>query len=253
MPPETQYLNQLDPDAFIYRVFTYQRFKAMLLEKKLTLLAPRKWDDPFENFLSKIPAKVTGVNGLVSLGGIFKNYFGQCWTLKEESDAIWRIYSRCKDGVKVRTTPRKLLTAIYDNSDPFKDMSYYVGKVEYLPEADLRSMLTGPTGVGNMIFDQSNLNQSKTLFIKRMEFEHEAEVRLLYRYSRDGFGGELSDDIFQFQISPLDLFDEVVFDPRMATSKFKLHRDELISLGFSNRILQSTLYRLPDFIVEVKL
>ena len=61
------------------------------------LVAPEKWDDPFENFILK--------SDRVSRRG----WYGQCWTWQRASDAMWRIYSGDKNGVRMRSTPAKLL------------------------------------------------------------------------------------------------------------------------------------------------
>ena len=53
------------------------------------------------------------VSGGIGLGiGFKENLYGQCWTKTRESDAMWRIYSPNKNGVRIMTTPRKLLTAL---------------------------------------------------------------------------------------------------------------------------------------------
>jgi hypothetical protein len=60
---------------------------------------------------------------------IHSRVFAQCWSLSAESDALWRIYSTVvkdasgknkfanSEGVKVRTTSRKLLAALEDATD----------------------------------------------------------------------------------------------------------------------------------------
>jgi hypothetical protein len=49
--------NGLDLDVDLYRVLPVTRFLQILAEKKLTLLKPHKWDDPFENVIYSSPAK----------------------------------------------------------------------------------------------------------------------------------------------------------------------------------------------------
>jgi len=98
MIPNTQFVDIVNMNRPIYRVFSNQRILEMFRDRKLTLTAPRLWDDPFENFLAKCPALVKSINEHVSLSGIFKNFFGQCWTYHEDNDAMWRIYSPKKTG-----------------------------------------------------------------------------------------------------------------------------------------------------------
>lgn len=46
----------------------------------------------------------------VSFSGLADDWYGQCWSLLEESDAMWRIYSpkASDEAIKVKTTIRKL-------------------------------------------------------------------------------------------------------------------------------------------------
>lgn len=46
-------LNGLDPDNVIYRVVSVESFFEMIEEKRLVLVRPWKWEDPFEDLLSR--------------------------------------------------------------------------------------------------------------------------------------------------------------------------------------------------------
>lgn len=249
--PESQFINIQDPDKAIYRVFSINRLFEMFKNKKLTLLAPRLWEDPFENFLAKCPAwfVLSGLKG--SLRGVFKNTFGQCWTYHKDSDAIWRIYSKENKGAKVRTTSRELLSAIYDLSSPFASMSYFIGEVQYLEENFIRSAFQNPSFGSSMVLDSTGRNQILSYLIKRKEFEHEAEVRLLFKYYKEGDDTELKTDVWSFDVDPLVLFDEVVFDPRVDDSQFNHYRDELVKLGYNNKIEKSPLYQIPNLTIRI--
>lgn len=89
------------------------------------------WDDPFENFILQGRGRTS--NGRTVSFGMRESLFGQCWTLNWESDAMWRIYSPDKNGVKIRTTIKKLFESIY-NAIPTgkRNVSCFIGKVEYL-------------------------------------------------------------------------------------------------------------------------
>jgi hypothetical protein len=50
---------------------------------------------------------------------------------------MWRIYSPDKSGVKVKTTIGKLI----DSLDSAREIKSFIGKVSYLPDADLRDNL----------------------------------------------------------------------------------------------------------------
>jgi len=237
--------------TLVYRVFSKQRLLEMFTDKKLTLVAPHKWEDPFENFLSKCKATVDGIPN-VALSGIFKNYYGQCWTINPQSDAMWRIYSPNKDGARVCTTVGRLIRTIYDAKNPFAHMSYYIGSVGYETESDLRKLFEHPANATGVALDGTGKNQAMTFFLKRKEFEHEAEVRLLYQFNRENFSGQRPEDIWQFAIDTNTLFDDVLFDPRMDANDFRQGEQTLRSLGFNNPIAQSTLYQLPNLKITIR-
>ncbi|MBM3299540.1 MAG: hypothetical protein FJY85_06275, partial [Deltaproteobacteria bacterium] len=82
----------------IYRVIPVWRFAEMLVTQKLVLTRPDLWDDPFENILLKTQLELSD-STLIGLDGVMGALYGQCWSLHEETDAMWRIY------VSVRRTP----------------------------------------------------------------------------------------------------------------------------------------------------
>jgi hypothetical protein len=99
-----------DWDAPIYRVYSMHRFKSLLNTKTNGLVHPSLWKDPFENFFLKCKA-VASDGTFVSLESLSESWYGQCWTKNRDSDAMWRIYSPNKDGVRVSTTIRKLFVS----------------------------------------------------------------------------------------------------------------------------------------------
>ena len=238
-------------DTPVYRVFSKQRLFEMFTGKKLTLAAPKLWDDPFENFLAKCKATVDGMPN-VDIGGLFKNFYGQCWTLNPESDAMWRIYSHTKDGARVSTTAGRLLRSIYDANDPFASMSFYIGSVGYKTEDALRKVFENPANASGAALDATGKGQAMTLFLKRKEFDHEAEVRLLYQFNKDGCSEQRPEVVWQFAIDPNGLFDDVLFDPRMDDATFLAESQRLRALGFPNPIKQSTLYKLPNLNIQIR-
>src|SRR5690554_3254814 len=140
------FLKEDELDKPIYRIFSFARLEEVFAEKKLTLVKPKLWDDPFENFILNSTGELP--DGREFQIGFRDNYYGQCWSLTVESDAMWRIYSPDKDGVKVKTTIRKLFQPIYlaggeyykANGSPF-NLSSFVGKVKYSNTTNLTKML----------------------------------------------------------------------------------------------------------------
>ncbi|RZG72281.1 DUF2971 domain-containing protein [Acinetobacter sp. WCHAc060025] len=230
------YINLTDDllDKPIYRIMPIHRFLQLLEEKKLTLVKPKKWDDPFENTLLNCTFETSdGEKGSFSAKN---SVYGQCWTFHRETDAMWRIYSHNKDGVRVTTTPRKLLTALQTAEPNHHNLKCFIGKVSYLSKTNLLEKLQS--------IDLLNTNGSgiaESLLYKRTEFKHENEIRLIY----SGDDNTSISDIFQFNIDPASLLDRILFDPRMEKNLRQAYKLAIEKKGCKTEIKRSTLYDAP--------
>jgi hypothetical protein len=241
------FLTEADLDKPIYRIFNFERLLEIFKEQKLTLVKPKLWDDPFENF-------ILNSIGVMSDGREFTNdlrdkFYGQCWSLTKESDAMWRIYSPDKDSVKVKTTIRKLFTPLFDIGGHHTKMngivynlSTFVGKVKYETTKNLTNMLKDEDRMKGKLLDQSGHGQASTFYFKRKAFKHENEIRIMFNSNHN----QLS-DIFRYSINPYELFEQIVFDPRMSIDDFNFHKQELKNIGFKNSVIQSGLYKIKQF------
>jgi hypothetical protein len=166
-------------DVPIFRVFSVERLIQVFDEKKITLVKPEKWDDPFENLVFQGTA--IGNDGIrIHFDNIRKSFYGQCWTLNtDESDALWRIYSSDKKGVRVKSTIQKLFDTFFNPNDNWALISYFIGRVAYDTAANLKAHLENPAVLHDYIFDTSARGQVMTLLWKRTEFQHEEEVRII--------------------------------------------------------------------------
>jgi len=224
-----------DWDTKIYRVFSWKWLLKLLQEKRMGLMRPRRWDDPFENFLLKCTV-VSHDGSPVSLEKVEGSWYGQCWTMNADSDALWRIYSPNKDGVRVSTTVGHLFDAIYDENDEFASLNYFIGMVRYYERAEIEKLLNevsffDMTGGGPIQF-------AALLCVKRPEFEHEKEVRILIRDDKTCF------DIREIELDPFALFDELVLDPRLNSDAFECQTKQLRAVGWTKAINQSDLYKI---------
>lgn len=233
-------INLSDPelDQPIYRIMPAQRLLQMLSNRKMVLVKPKKWDDPFENsLLSAIIKTSDGMTGEFSMKD---QVYGQCWTTHEETDAMWRIYSYEKQGIKVKTTPRKLLDSLMNATPHFGEIRCFIGKVAYYQESELFEKLNC---VNWRATDGSGIAES--LLYKREEFSHESEIRLIYSAPES----ESVSDLYTFDIDPMDLFDELVFDPRMDASFVHAFKLAITNYGFNKKTFQSSLYQSPKQMV----
>lgn len=235
-------LNGLDADNVIYRVISIESFFEMIEEKRLVLVRPWKWEDPFEDLLSH--TIVTNKAGDRIGFDVTRDFFGQCWTLKEESDGIWRNYASLTSGVRIQTTAKKLLEVIYDANDKMSKLSCFIGKVIYKTDSEIRKSINDI--IDQMFTDSSGKGIAKTLLIKREEFNYEEEVRLLFSDKN-----KRNENIVSFTIDPLSLIDSVLFAPKTSAYLFTIFKQRLASYGFSQeKVAKSKLYE--PFSIEVE-
>lgn len=230
------YINLKDSlDKPIYRIMPINRFLQMLEDKKLTLVKPKKWDDPFENAL--LNCDIETPDGEIVSFSAKDSVYGQCWTFHRETDAMWRIYSHNKDGIRVRTTPRKLLTALRKAEPKHHNVKCFIGKVSYLSKSKLLDKLQSIN-----LLNPNGSGIAESLLYKRTAFEHENEVRLIYSGDDDASVS----DIFQFEIEPNNLFDRLLFDPRMDENLRIAYELAIEQYGCTIDIMRSGLYDAPS-------
>lgn len=220
-------------DKPIYRIMSIHRLFQILDEKNITLVKPKKWDDPFENAL--LNCNVVFPDGTKATISAKDSVYGQCWTFHSETDAMWRIYSHDKDGVRVTTTPRKLLNALQQNVDN-PETTCFIGKVCYLTTQQLYEKFEQIH-----LFSTDGSGIAESLLYKRTEFAHENEVRLIY----SGEDGKCDSDIFKFSIDPNTLIDDLLFDPRMDKNLMRAFELVIREKDYKATITKSTLYDAP--------
>ena len=232
-------------DKKIYRVFQRKYFFDLFEERQNALVWPKLWDDPYENLILKSPVQVFGA-GLATYD-YEKDLYGQCWTLHEESDAMWRIYSPCKNAMCVQTTVGTLLDSLAAANKSKASISCFIGEVKYKTRCNLEKYL-------KPLFRNEDLSDAipMSLLVKREAFEHENEVRLIYVENdpkkRTGKG------VYKYSLDPYSVFDQVTVDPRMSDQEFRQAKAEIMTRTKlpEGMIRHSSLYKPPDnFISEL--
>lgn len=240
------YIKNNEIDFPIYRYISIEKLFDIFNKKHMILKRPYLWDDPLEDDLFKqwflyinkiIPSYNTNDE-------FINNLYAQCWSLLEESDAMWRIYSKNKMGVKIKTTIRKLYNSLKDfqtKNNTYMN-SVYIGKVKYL----LREIIMKRTKNNNI----NNIDNKKhikgkvhSLLYKPDAFKHEDEVRLIL-----DLGGDKcikNQNKYYFRIDPYDLIDEIIFDPRMNDQIFEIFKEYFEKIGFKKNIAKSDIYEDP--------
>ena len=186
----------INQDSFVYRYFSIESFIYLLESNNLTFTHVTEWDDPWENILSN---SITEKNDGTFEKAIYKasDYiYGQCWTRKEESDAMWRIYSPQKTGVKIRVPLKKF--ELIEGSE-FLDIE----NVIYFSNMDDLVKKTNA--------DKSRFSTAK---IKRDAFSHEEEIRIFTHPDYLGRSIKNFEKRVNLSINIESFIDSVVIDPR---------------------------------------
>ena len=226
-----------DLDQPIYRIFSARRFRQLLVKNQIGLVEPRMWDDPMESAYRSCTLELDGSS--ISLGNLGLRWYGQCWTYNRDSDAMWRIYSPDKYGVRLQTTPRQLLAHMHSLSE---ESWIYLGGVSYRTRAQILHHLAA-----HAYFDFVNNGHPdsivRTLLMKRPEFEHEHEVRLLFH---DHAGHVANRGVVDFSFDVNQVGTEIALDPRISGPDFVAEQALYELLGARIPIIQSDLYQLRN-------
>jgi hypothetical protein len=228
-------LSSKDQNMFIYRTTSFPRLIELFETRKNSLSAPWTWDDPFENFILNADFNKDGQRVKFA---VHNQCFGQSWSTKYESDAIWRIYSPDKSCVRIRTKINKLATSL-SSANKNHITSAFIGKVEYFSE---KRIIPEAKKLAKYIAGKTAKNLARALLFKRNAFEHEEEVRLIY------FGGhrETNKKIYQYGVDPHNLIESVALDPRASDQLLDVYKYYLRNkMGFKGGIIRSKLYEPP--------
>lgn len=228
-------------DQLLWRVYSVQWLLELLATKKNVLVSPSKWEDPFENILARCTGKLHGQ--FISLGSLTTGVFGQCWTDQSvEADATWQNYAPgAERGIRVRVKAGELLDTIYRKDEATSAVSCFLGKVGYWAEPAICNWLNNLSVSGHLLVSDPR-PIIETLLLKRQEFEHESEVRLLYM---DPTNSMRSQQVLPVNCVPSELIQEMLLDPRSTISEATTVRRRIQCLGYRKKVTQSKLYQTP--------
>lgn len=241
-------VNGLELNTPIYKFFPL-KYISSLLQGKLYVGKVSSWEDVYENFLFKQRFSLED-GTLVSADSLIRCSFGQSWTKSDETDAMWRIYSRIPEkriysgdfheldnvAVRIKATAQKLYDAVY--TDDSCMISTYIGSVEYNSLDSINQWLSNL----KLSFGDLSQTMARSLFLKRQEFSHEEEVRIIISYATDD--QRINNDNIIFQIDPYSFIEEILLDPRLIGTEIeRVIREQLVVMGTQvNKINTSQMY-----------
>ena len=227
----------------LYRFTLFESLVDIIQTKELTLISPSLWDDPYESYAF---SSMKTDEGIEKIESILKKYlnsenvapslmilkssavdiFGQCWTKKSESDALWRIYSHENMSVRIEI-PR---------SDILKLSKVYDYDVEYVEEMNLENEIK------KIFIDRGNsFSLNKAVCTKRKAFNHEEEVRLLSNIYNNNF---LLQKNKRISFSHIEGFIKSILLNPLAPSWFESTLSKYCDLNGINYLGKSKLYDL---------
>ncbi|RMB56043.1 DUF2971 domain-containing protein [Dokdonia sinensis] len=234
-----------DLEREVYKFIDLKYLPSIFKDKKLAFLKVNKWDDPFENFIFKSNFKINGKKVESDIFKVFANStFGQSWTLHSETDALWRIYSPNKNSVRIKTKASKLLQMIKTKSD---DSLYcMLGDVEYKTKNEFENFISKLKTHQDFRTDQFH---TFTYFVKRTEFTHEKEFRVIYIAD---FENGKKNEILYFNIDPNEFIIDILVDPRLTVTEFNKIKTTIRNLGYNGKIEKSSLYYWKPLNIDLK-
>lgn len=132
-----------------------------------------------------------------------------------------------------------------------------MGKVSYLSESEIKSNISKAIKAGTFFVD----DMIKDFYLKKRDtFSEEREIRLLVRLVEPGgkvVNADYQDhdnlDICRLPIGdPVDLIDEVVFDPRMPDSLVRAYTAHMATtFDYTKNCFKSKIYDSPKLRIEI--
>ena len=230
-------LKESERDRFIYKIIPLRRFQNILISKKFGLVNPSLWDDPYENFLLNQTFKIASGEER-TFKEITKSLYGSCWTFNHNTDFGWKVYLNNEIGVQIKTK----ISRLYDHLDYLKEdpnvATFQIGKVGYEKWDKLKKIYE------NRGFNRFLFLMNESSFVKRKEYQHEKEVRLLMRYLNH------PKDILLLDFDINQVAKTIMLDPRLSYADFQLEKQKLQTLGYQGKIYRSTLYTPPTLNIE---
>ena len=233
----------MENNDYLYKYLTFEQFVDLVENEKLYFTRITNWEDVYEGYyvnkffeyaLHNSKVKVSREFIKENIYMIKNSRYAQCWCMdKSESDAMWRIYSPNKTGVRIKVKKDDIKKCIC-NIDDFIDVDgnnktqiHFINntddKVKYDEEIDFEKYYENGKGY--------KFHEIPFEFYKRCAFTHEKEYRFSIDMDIDFLLVKLQDEnlfglnkqqainklpiVIPYEF-PNDKLAEVLLDPRAA-------------------------------------
>lgn len=229
-------MGKKDLSSYIYKYLKFDRICSFLTDKAFSFSRISEWEDVYENWFLK--SKILLDNISLSYHDYQNRFYGMCWTFNRISDAMWRIYSPEKNGVRITITIEALLDAAMEKFSDNDNSRVRSGEVKYYSLTNLRKIAKEINP--NIATRTPNIIAMNSLLQKRNAFSHESEFRVLLENNDTSIGA-----FPKFPIN-IDSISSILFDPRIRDDEFMDKKKIIRGLGYRNRISKSSLYTFSE-------
>jgi hypothetical protein len=234
-------LSEDELDQHIYRIMPQNYAIALFTERQNVLSQVHNWKDKFENFQLKLGGIL---NGKPFEYGFRHDFVGQCWTRNSLSEAMWGIYASdpTVQYIRIRSTPRKLLTALAASHPRMSQETCFIGAVDYKSIAELKAY-----ALRGVQLKLEAKRFAESLLLKRRAFVHESEVRLLYFGEAKEYD---SKGLYRYPVDPHAMITQIMADPTRNRANWRTDKATLAqATGFTGKIKRSMIYDPPEWAV----
>lgn len=185
-------LIQPNEDDSIWRYMSLDKFESSIKKKAIFFCRVDRFSDPFEgsipikeaayriisqeeisNFYGNSFDKNGAEENIKALAETHKKFkkatIVNCWHINEnESDGMWRLYLKSNEGVAIKSTVAKIIKSFEKTKE-----NIYISKVRYIDyDKDV--------WFHKIDYPCRSYNFLTPIVHKRIEFSHEAEMRLIF-------------------------------------------------------------------------
>ncbi|RKU14250.1 hypothetical protein C6502_01270 [Candidatus Poribacteria bacterium] len=230
------YFNHPPDDTVLWRYMDFTKFISLLDTSCLFLARTDTLGDPFEGALTDADmglldsyySELDQKTWIRVAKAMRRNALISCWCENSsESDAMWRLYSRKKNGIAIKTVFSSFKESMTD------ERYIHVGRIKYIDyENDF-------AGTGNVF---------KPFLCKRRAFEHEQEVRAVHIHMPDGPYAAFSDAGMCYQVDLSLLIQEVIVAPCADDWFLELVKSVVARYKLEAPVNKSEMDRLPAWV-----
>ena len=224
-------------DTVLWRYMDFTKFVSLLEKRALFFCRTDLLGDPFEGSMSSATPPVTPgdqpIEGPVEvhrfdLRRVTRATYVSCWHAGEfESEAMWRLYARERDGIAIKTVFGSFKEALVC------DQSVHASRIRYIDYGASRIPF------GNFLYP---------LLHKRISFQHENEVRALLLNSLDD--PDAPEGVY-CEVDLGALVHEIITAPFAQDWFVDLVRSLARRYGIGDRARTSSLSDAPSFTVHL--